>query len=44
MNSSSQLVQAMASFATPDAIGTSSAAPFDIDASQQVNLLTPGHA
>jgi hypothetical protein len=43
MNSSAQLVQAMASFAAPDAIGPSSAAPFDVATSQQVNLLTPGH-
>jgi hypothetical protein len=44
MSSNSQLVQAMASFAAPDAIDASSAAPFGIDTSQQTNLLTPGHA
>jgi hypothetical protein len=38
------LVQAMAAFAAPDAIGTSSAGLFAIDTSQQPNLLTPGHA
>jgi hypothetical protein len=43
-NSSSQLVQAMASSAAPDAIDTSSAPPFGIHTSQQVSLLTPGHA
>jgi len=44
MSSSSQLVQAMASFAAPNAIDSSNAAPFDSGTSQQVNLLTPGHA
>jgi hypothetical protein len=44
MDSSAQLVQAMASFAAPDAIDSSSAAPFDSGTSQQVNLLTPAHA
>jgi hypothetical protein len=34
----------MALFAAPDAIETSSTAPFGIDTSQQVSLLTPGHA
>jgi hypothetical protein len=43
VNSGAQLLQAMASFAAPDAIGMSSAAPFGIDTSQQLNLLTPGH-
>ena len=41
---SAALVQAMASFAALDAIGTSNAAPFGIDTSQQLNLLAPGHA
>jgi hypothetical protein len=41
---SAALVQAMASFAAPHAIGTSSVGAFGIDTSQQVNLLTPGHA
>jgi hypothetical protein len=44
MDSSAQLVQAMASFAAPDAIDSSSAAPFDSGTSQQVNLLTPADA
>jgi hypothetical protein len=43
-NSSSQLVQAMASFGGNDATDASSTAPFDVATSQQVNLLTPGHA
>jgi hypothetical protein len=40
---SAALLQAMASFAAPDAIGASSAAPVGIDTSQQLNLLSPGH-
>ena len=44
MDSNAQLVQAMASLAAPDTIDSSSAAPFDSGTSQQVNLLTPGHA
>ncbi|HET7019205.1 MAG TPA: hypothetical protein VFI58_00640 [Xanthobacteraceae bacterium] len=42
-SSRSALVQAMASFATPNATDASSAAPFAVDTSQQLNLLTPGH-
>ena len=40
---SAALVQAMASFAAPDATGASNAVPFDVNTSQQLNLLTPGH-
>jgi hypothetical protein len=44
MNSGAQLVQAMAAFPSQDAIDTSSPTPFDTNTSQQVTLLTPGHA
>jgi hypothetical protein len=41
---SAALVQAMASFAAPDTIDASSTAAFGVDMSQQLNLLSPGHA
>jgi len=41
---SAALLQAMASFGAPDAIGTASVAPSGNDMSQQLNLLTPAHA